>query len=107
MPTRIDKRQRVIEYVSVSIEALSCCRLDDRIRCDESPEQRIVQPRVHVDEPDLVVVLVPRVPPIDGASSAARVLSVRLSSFAEGIGREAVGNNTVVLRGAACSRRVS
>ena len=53
-------RQRIVEHIGIAVVALRVLgKLDVRIGADEPPDVRIVHPAVHVDQVQVVQVLVP------------------------------------------------
>jgi len=91
---RVGEAQGVVEHVAVAVEALRGLReLHDGIGREETPEFRVVDPAVHVDQAQLVQVLV--------AGEAARRLQrhderfgrlpVGLAPLAVGVERQALG----------------
>ena len=67
-------------------------RLHERIRTNESPKDRILHPPIHMNEPHLIEMLVPRIPPLDLMRSRERAPERRpvggISSQAPGIERQ-------------------
>ena len=59
IPTRVSKPQRVVEAIRISVEGLRVvCVLYNYVGREHPADEGVVQSSVHVDESEVVVVLV-------------------------------------------------
>ena len=86
VPRRIPVGKRIVVGVAVAIQPLAAeGSLNERVRGEEPPQDRIVFPRVHVDKPHFVVHLVTREATGGGAGDGGSVGPVGVAAFAVGI----------------------
>lgn len=96
IPCGVGPTEGVIPYVAVAVGVLQVLQItDDRIRLQHPPDQRVVEPSVHVDQPDVVELFVAgvaaagavvgRFTPVDDQAACAVVAAVGVAAFAKGV----------------------
>ena len=99
IPTRVSKPQWIIETIRISVEGLGVvCVLDDDVGGEHPADEGVVQSSVHVDESEVVVVLVHGVAAVEGGGGVVVGQRLRVTPTAPGV-------EVVMRHGAACYSR--
>ena len=96
IPTRVSKPQWIIETIRISVEGLGVvCVLDDDVGGEHPADEGVVQSSVHVDESEVVVVLVHGVAAVEGGGGVVVGQRLRVAAAPPRV-------EAVMRHGAAC-----
>lgn len=96
IPTRVSKPQWVVEAIRISVEGLGVvCVLDNDVGGEHPADEGVVQSSVHVDESEVVVVLVQSVTAVEGGGGVVVGQRLRVAAAPPRV-------EAVMRHGAAC-----